>query len=264
MSRTPDDTRHDREVVDQFTKQVETFVNAPHVNAPEPVRRFLALIRPAGNERTLDVACGPGLLAKALAPCVGSFVGVDVTAAMIDKARQIALDAKLPNTRFEVADAAALPFPEGAFDLAVTRLALHHMADPGRVLADMTRVLTPGGRLAVFDIEASEIEAEAADQNEIERLRDPSHTRALPLSELLRLLGHLRLEVDRMEAFSFRIEVEDWIGRAFQTPEARSEVRRRLATPGPRAFGGRPLYRDERGQLCFETRHMMVVASQLV
>jgi SAM-dependent methyltransferase len=256
----PDD--HSREVVDQFTKQVETFVNSPHVNAAEPVRRFLALIRPTGSERALDVACGPGLLAKAIAPVVGSFVGVDMTAAMVDKARLIAGEAKLSNARFEVANATALPFPDAAFDLAVTRLALHHMDDPARSLAEMARVLAPGGRLAVFDIQASEIHAEAAAQNEIERLRDPSHTRALALSELLHLLGGLRLELDRTEAFGFRIDVEDWIQRAFQAPEARAEVRRRLATPGPRVFGGRPLFKAADGKLWFETRHMMVVASR--
>ena len=226
------------------------------------MRRFLALLRPGGRERTLDVACGPGLLAQALAPVVGSFVGVDVTAAMIDKARQIASEAKLHNARFEVADAGALPFPDASFELVVTRLALHHMADPARALAEMTRVLTPGGQLGIFDIEASELEREAIEQNGIERLRDPSHTRALPLSELVRLLGQQQLEINRMEAFGFRIEVDDWIRRAFQTPEARAEVQRRLAVPGPRVFGGRPLYRDATGRLCFETRHMMVVASQ--
>jgi SAM-dependent methyltransferase len=198
------------------------------------------------------------LLAKSLAPAVGTFVGVDVTAAMIEKARQIAATAKLSNARFEVADAGA----DASFDLVVTRLALHHMGDPARALAEMARALAPGGRLAVFDIEASEIEREASEQNEIERLRDPSHARALPLSELVRLLGQLRLEIDRSEVFGFRIEVQDWIQRAFQTPEARAEVERRLAVPGPRVFGGRPLYRDAENRLCFETRHMMVVASK--
>jgi ubiquinone/menaquinone biosynthesis C-methylase UbiE len=260
VSGGPND--HAREVVDQFTKQVESFVKSPHVNAEEPVRRFLTLVQPKREERALDVGCGPGLLAKALAPLVGSFVGVDMTAAMIEKARRIAADAGLQNARFEVGDATALPFPDGAFDLAVTRLALHHMAEPGRALGEMARVLAPRGRLAVFDIQASELEAEAAAQNEIERLRDPSHTRALPLSELIRQLGALRLEVDRIETFPFRIEVEDWLTRAFQPPEARAEVLRRFATPGPRAFGGRPLLRDGRGALCFETRYMLVAASR--
>jgi hypothetical protein len=126
----------------------------------------------------------------------------------------------------------------------------------------MARVLSAHGRLAVFDIEASELEFEAAQQTEIERLRDPSHARALPLSELVRTLGGLRLEIDRLETFAFRIEVEDWLKRAFQPPEARAEVLRRFATPGPRVFGGRPLLRDEQGALCFETRYMLVVASR--
>ena len=48
----------DRDVVDQFTRQVETFVASPHVNAEEPVRRFLALVLPRAGDRALDVACG--------------------------------------------------------------------------------------------------------------------------------------------------------------------------------------------------------------
>jgi SAM-dependent methyltransferase len=252
---------HGREVVDQFTKQVDRFVASPHVNAEEPVRRFVELIRPRGDERTLDVACGPGLLARALAPRVASFTGVDVTEAMIAKAREIAAREKLPNARFEVADATALPFADGSFDLAVTRLALHHMPEPERTLSEMARVLVRGGRLAVFDIQSSELPEEALAQNEIERLRDPSHARALPLSELVAALGRLRLSVERMDAMSFPIDVEDWLARAFQAPEAAAEVRRRLAVPGPRAFGGRPLVRTPEGRLAFETRYMMVLAA---
>ncbi len=251
-----------REVVDQFTKQVDRFVASPHVNAEEPVRRFVELIRPAGSERALDVACGPGLLARALAPRVASFTGVDLTEAMIAKAREIATREALGNARFEVGDATALPFADGSFDLAVTRLALHHIPEPAKVLAEMARVLAPGGKLAVFDIQSSELPEEERAQNEIERLRDPSHARALPLSELVAALGRLRLAVERVDALSFPIDVEDWLARAFQPPEAAAEVRRRLAAPGPRAFGGRPLARTADGRLVFETRYMMAVASR--
>src|SRR5258708_5356219 len=52
-----------RDTVTQFTAQEERFVTSPHVNAPEPARRFLAAVAPRGDEIALDVACGPGLLA---------------------------------------------------------------------------------------------------------------------------------------------------------------------------------------------------------
>ncbi|MHB8416810.1 MAG: class I SAM-dependent methyltransferase [Myxococcales bacterium] len=250
------------DIVEQFTRQVDRFVASPHVNAEEPVRRFVELIQPQGREETLDVACGPGLLARALAPRVGRFTGLDLTQAMIAKAREIAAREGLGNARFEVGDATALPFADASFDLAVTRLALHHIPEPSRALAEMARVLRPGGRLAVFDIQASEIPEEEGAQNEIERLRDPSHARALPLSELVAALGRLRLTVERLDAMSFPIDVADWLARAFQPPEAAAEVRRRLATPGPRAFGGRPLLRTPEGHLVFETRYMMVLATR--
>jgi predicted TPR repeat methyltransferase len=74
-----------KDTVTQFTAQVERFVKSPHVNEPEPVRRFLAAVAPRGDERALDVACGPGLLEKAFASHVREIVGVDLTPAMVTK-----------------------------------------------------------------------------------------------------------------------------------------------------------------------------------
>src|SRR5262245_20899542 len=59
-----------QDTVTQFTAQVDRFVTSPHVNEPEPVHHFLAAVSPRGDERALDVACGPGLLAKTFAPHV--------------------------------------------------------------------------------------------------------------------------------------------------------------------------------------------------
>jgi len=145
-----------RDTVTQFTAQVERFVTSPHVNEPEPVRRFLAAVAPRGDECALDVACGPGLLAKAFAPHVREFVGVDLTPAMIEKAVAITREAGLSNARFEVADALRLPFEPNTLDLVLTRLALHHMPDPRAAVRETARVLRPGGRLGVFDMTTSE------------------------------------------------------------------------------------------------------------
>ena len=116
------------------------------------MRRFLAAVAPRGDERALDVACGPGLLAKAFAPHVREFVGVDLTPAMVEKATAIAREAGLSNVRFDVADALRLPFEANAVDLVLSRLALHHMPDPGAAVREMARVLRPGARFGVFDM----------------------------------------------------------------------------------------------------------------
>ena len=118
-------------IVDQFTAQVERFVRSPHVNEAEPVARFVVAVAPRETEEALDAACGPGLLAKAFAPRLLTFTGVDLTPAMVERARRTAVEAGLANARFETGDALALPFPEGRFDVAISRLAIHHIPDAG-------------------------------------------------------------------------------------------------------------------------------------
>ena len=132
------------DTVTQFTAQVDRFVTSPHVNEPEAVRRFLAAVDPHCDESALDVACGPGLLARAFAPQVRVYVGVDLTPAMVDKAAAIAREVGITNARFEIADALRLPFEANTFDLVLTRLALHHLPDPRRAVHEMARVLRPG------------------------------------------------------------------------------------------------------------------------
>ncbi len=250
-------------IVDQFTAQVDRFVASPHVNEPEPIRRYVAAVLPRGDERALDVACGPGLLAKAFAPRVRSFTGVDLTPAMVEKARALARDAKLPNARFEVADALALPFEPGSFDLALSRLALHHMPDPAAAVREIARVVRPGGRAALFDLTTSEVPEEAELHDRVERLRDPSHARSLPPSELVRLPGAAGFDLDRVETVDYEIDVEDWIARAEQSPAQAAEARALLdASVGTRRFGGRAVRRDAAGKLYFMVRYAIVVGTR--
>src|SRR4051812_18985541 len=116
-----------KDIVSQFTAQVDRFVASPHVNLEEPIARFVAAVAPRGDERALDVACGPGLLAKAFAPRVREPPAIALPPPMVEKARATAAAAGLANARFEVAAPPPPPFPDAALDLVLTRLALHHM-----------------------------------------------------------------------------------------------------------------------------------------
>jgi SAM-dependent methyltransferase len=249
---------HGERVREQFTAQVERFARSAHVNAEEPLRRFLALARPRPEDRALDVACGPGLLAKAVAPLVRDFLGVDLTHAMLVKARALA-----PRARFVVGDALALPLADATRDLVLTRLALHHIPEPARAIAEMARVLAPGGRLAIFDLASSEVEEEARYEDVVERLRDPSHAHALAISELVRAAGRAGLELAALDAMDFAIDVEDWIARAEQSREAADEARRLLeAAVGTRRFGGKRVWRDAAHRLFFAARWVMILAEK--
>ena len=112
-------------------------------------------LRIKGAERVLDVGCGMGTDVFDLAERVGTsgqVTGVDVSASLIAEARKRAAGRKLPVT-FAVGDAQALQFADGAFDAVRTERMLMHVPDADRALAEMARVLRPGGRLAVFDFD---------------------------------------------------------------------------------------------------------------
>jgi ubiquinone/menaquinone biosynthesis C-methylase UbiE len=102
----------------------------------------------------LEVGCGPGVLSIRLARDHGLDVtGMDLDPAMIERAR--ANGERLPagaRLRFMVGDVAALPFDDGSFDVVFSTLSVHHWADPGAGLAEVARVLKPGGRALIWDI----------------------------------------------------------------------------------------------------------------
>jgi SAM-dependent methyltransferase len=98
----------------------------------------------------LDVGCGTGFLALHLATLGHRVVGVDGAEAMLTVARAKARQAGLA-IDFQLADAAALPFAPGSFDLVMERHVLWTMPDPAGSLADWARVLRLGGRLILIE-----------------------------------------------------------------------------------------------------------------
>jgi ubiquinone/menaquinone biosynthesis C-methylase UbiE len=103
----------------------------------------------------LEVGCGPGHLSIRLAHDHGLEVtGLDLDPAMIERARANA-ERTRPRAEgspsFVVGDVASLPFGDGSFDLVVSTLSMHHWAEPTKGLAEIGRVLRPGGRALVWD-----------------------------------------------------------------------------------------------------------------
>jgi len=198
-------------VQESFTRQAEMYAVAPAVTDPDRITRFLNAVDPKPEWRLLDVACGPGFLALAFAERCREAVGLDLTQRPLAIAERNRQKRGLNNVVFLAGDADRLPFAESEFDLVVCRLALHHVEDPGRVLREMTRVCRVNGTVAIEDLVSSEHQSRAAFQNQIERVRDRSHTRALAPSDLLTLLATAGLEIERLYSSEVLQNLERWL-----------------------------------------------------
>jgi ubiquinone/menaquinone biosynthesis C-methylase UbiE len=106
---------------------------------------FVPFLRP--GMRVLDLGCGPGSITLGLAETVapGEVIGVDLQPSQVAQAQALGAARGMMNARFEVADVYRLPFPDGSFDAAFAHVVLMHLREPVRALAEMRRVLRPGG-----------------------------------------------------------------------------------------------------------------------
>jgi demethylmenaquinone methyltransferase/2-methoxy-6-polyprenyl-1,4-benzoquinol methylase len=109
--------------------------------------RAVELARVGPGASALDVATGTGDLALALRGSGAEVVGCDFSEEMLERAR-----AKAPELRFEWADALALPYDDGSFDAATVGFGARNFSDLDRGLAEMVRVVKPGGRVVVLEI----------------------------------------------------------------------------------------------------------------
>jgi SAM-dependent methyltransferase len=217
----------DETLVAEFTQQAETFNTSAF--ARETLDELMELAAPRPGERWLEAACGPGIISRALAPHVGEVHGVDLTPAMVDLARREAVAAGLANATFSVGDATALELPAGSVDGAVARLTIHHVPVPSRLVAELARVVAPGGRVVLADHVADPDADAAAWAQEIERLRDPSHWASLSLRRLRTLGERAGLKLERERILPIALDFEDWLRRGSGGRDALELIERALA-----------------------------------
>jgi len=217
-----------RLIVDQFTKQAVPFREFPAHSSESSVEHVLRASEVKPTDTVLDVACGPGLVSCAFAKVARHVTGIDLTPAMIEQAEGLQKSNRLTNLAWRVGDVSALPYEDSLFALVFTRYSFHHMLDPRCVLGEMVRVCVPGGRVVVVDVYTSSREqAEAYDR--VEKLRDPSHVRALGLEELTTLFQESGLLEVRTDFYGLEVGLEDLLAGCFPEPGDDDRVRRIFA-----------------------------------
>jgi ubiquinone/menaquinone biosynthesis C-methylase UbiE len=174
--------------------------------------------------RVLDVAAGTGLLSQAIAPYVKSVLAADLTPEMIGQARRQAELSETANITFEQAAAEALPHSADAFDMVVTRFSIHHLQEPDVAFREMARVCRPSGKIAVIDLVSPEDEDLAARYNSLERLRDPSHTRALSPGQLQAALEEEGVRIVDYFTREVQMNAHDWLDFTQTEPASRNRI----------------------------------------
>ena len=207
------ETGHRELILDQFTRQAGPFADAAAIRNEEALSRIVAAAGAGPEDTVLDVACGPGLLVCAFARVVCHATGIDLTPAMLEQARKVQRDQGIDNVTWRQGDVLPLPYADAAFSIVSTRFAFHHFLDPLAVLRQMRRVAKPGGRVVVADSAPAADKADAF--NAMEKLRDPSHVRAMTPEELRDLFVRSGLGEPRFEMYRLKGELEDLLSRSF-------------------------------------------------
>jgi SAM-dependent methyltransferase len=190
--------------------------SATHM-AGDDLDAVVEMCEPGEGVKALDVATGGGHVARRLREQGCSVVTVDPAPGMQADV---------------VARAEDLPFADGSFDVVVTRIAAHHFEDIGRAVAEMARV---SNRLVIVE----DTLYRSDQQEEAERLRDPTHVRSYGEDEWKELLTGAGLEIERAEQFEKVHVLDEWLARTGCEGAEAERVRELLApvtTPDGKAW----------------------------
>ncbi|HXV53991.1 MAG TPA: methyltransferase domain-containing protein [Solirubrobacterales bacterium] len=193
----------------EFDEETSKRIEASY--SSRDVLRRRALVREAigaaPGQRILDVGCGPGFYAAELAAEVGAdggVTGVDGSDAMLALARR--RNSEAANVEFVEGDATALPVADDSFDAALSVQVLEYVAEIPAALAEVRRVLRPGGRLVIWDVDWATLSIRTADPARMRRVLDVWDEHLTHVSLPATLTARLRdagFEDATMEGHSF-------------------------------------------------------------
>ena len=178
-------------------------------------------------DRAVDIATGAGHTAEAiLGAGADRVVAADAAPEMVATAV-----ASSPGVEGAVADAERLPFAANAFDAAACRIAAHHFPDPAAFVAEVARVVEPGGTFAFEDNVAPDDDRLDEFLNTVERRRDPTHVRSHTVADWLTWLENAGFTIETTDVITKSLDYEEWLGNVDASAERRRRVAAAFADP---------------------------------
>ncbi|MDF9747202.1 class I SAM-dependent methyltransferase [Natrinema salsiterrestre] len=217
------DTDRKRDVATAFGGAADGYLEGDVLKRGGDLEQLVDWCRDASC--VLDVATGAGHVAGALAETgVSRAVAADLSPEMVATATT-----EYGGLEGAVVDAEGLPFATDRFDAVTCRFAAHHFPAPEAFLAEVERVLAPGGVLAFEDLCVPDDPGLAEYVNRLERLRDSSHVESYSRRQWLDWLAETGLTAEDVRETSRRLEVDAWLDRMDVPDDDRQRIRSLLA-----------------------------------
>lgn len=247
----------------EFSKQAPRYgVGGLALSSPEHLQWIVTNLPLEPHLVVLDVAAGTGHLGRAIAPHVKRVVALDTTAEMLAEGRREAEEDGIENIVFEHGIAEDLRYSSDAFDMVVSRFAIHHFVNPHIPLREMVRVCRLGGKVAVIDLVSPEDEVLAATYNRLEEMRDSSHTHALSPMKLQRLVRDAGLNIVHTASKEIDVDINRWLELTDTPSVIRQTIIEELTEDlrGLKTTGMRPFLRHD--ELMFRQTWLIVVGEK--
>lgn len=210
---------HNEIIKAQFSKQAAGYASVK--GHAEALHTLIEMSCVSGKDDVLDVACGSGIVSCAFAKYARHVTGIDITEEMLEQARKLQAQSNLTNIRWILGDVDPLKFASSRFSIVLSRFTFHHFLEYEKVFEEMIRVCKPGGVVMVVDVALPDEKRKAYD--EMELLRDPSHTAVLTTEIFDKLFQHPLLTDHRTSHYEMNIALETQLNASFMTGENREK-----------------------------------------